>query len=99
LSDVDPLKAAKDFPNSLESRVVNEERKLNHQLEVAQQVREIAAENGNAELLETASRMESMAADRYVRKLETLGVFEESIPLPNTALLQPLIDAPPPPGT
>lgn len=50
-------------------RLLNEERKLQHQLNVAQQLRDIAAQNGNANLIQTAQQMELMAANRYASQL------------------------------
>jgi hypothetical protein len=64
---------------SFDRRFVNEERKLQHQLDVAQRLRDIAARNGNENLIGTAERMEQMAITRYDRQLEKL-TFPEPEP-------------------
>jgi hypothetical protein len=50
-------------------RLLNEERTLQHQLDIAQKLRDLAAKNGNPNLLNTADRMEQMAADRYAKQI------------------------------
>ena len=71
-------------------RLAQEDRKLQHQLDVAQHLRDVAARNGNENLLRTAERMETMAADRYQKQLEKLGLFEE-FPLPDPPIGEPAI--------
>ncbi|KAA5540923.1 hypothetical protein FYK55_18585 [Roseiconus nitratireducens] len=56
--------------DSFSRHLANEDRKLNHQLDVAQQLRDIADRNGNPNLLQTADRMEQMALNRYERAME-----------------------------
>lgn len=53
-------------------RLLNEERKLQHQLDVAQKLRDLSARNGNPNLLNTAERMELMAAERYASQLDKI---------------------------
>ncbi len=53
--------------------LANAERQLQQQLEVAQKLRELAAKNGNENLIRTAERMESMAANRYEQQLRRLA--------------------------
>jgi hypothetical protein len=53
-------------------RLLNEERKLQQQLETAQKLRELSSRNGNPNLISTAERMEQLAADRYVKQLEQI---------------------------
>lgn len=50
-----------------------EERKLDHRLRTAQHLRDNAARNGNANLLNTADRMEQGAFDHYDSRLDRLG--------------------------
>jgi hypothetical protein len=57
-------------------RLAHEDWKLQHQLDVAQRLRDNAARNGNENLLRTAERMESMAAERYQAQLEKFGLLE-----------------------
>ena len=64
--------------DNLARRLVQEDRKLQHQLDVAQHLRDVAARNGNDNLLRAAERMETTAADRYQRQLEKLGLFEDA---------------------
>jgi hypothetical protein len=73
LNELDPSGVVNTEPQSVARRLLNEERKLQHQLDVAQQLRDIAARNGNQNLLQTAERMETMAADRYQSQLARLG--------------------------
>ncbi|MBD3675310.1 MAG: hypothetical protein HUJ26_17485 [Planctomycetaceae bacterium] len=65
-------------------RLLNEERKLQHQMQVAQQIRDIAAQNGNANLLQTAQKMELTAAERYASQ------FQKILGAPATPLTAPL---------
>lgn len=66
-----------DQANSLgDKRLLNEQRKLEHQMEVANHLRDVAARNGNTNLLQTAERMETMAAERYVSQLEKFGLLD-----------------------
>ena len=58
-----------------DQHLLNEQRKLEHQMEVANHLREVAALNGNANLLQTAERMETMAAERYASQLEKFGLL------------------------
>lgn len=62
-------------------RLLNEERKLQHQLDVAQKLRDLSGRNGNANLLNTAERMELMAADRYASQLDKILGPGADIPL------------------
>ncbi len=73
LDDLDKSVVGDAEPQSVAQRLLNEERKLQHQLDVAQQLRDIAGRNGNQNLLQTAERMETMAADRYQSQLVKLG--------------------------
>ena len=73
LDDLDKSGIADTEPQSVAQRLLNEERKLQHQFDVAQQLRDIAARNGNENLLHSAERMETMAADRYQSQLAKLG--------------------------
>jgi hypothetical protein len=67
-------------------RLLNEERKLQHQLDVAQKLRDLSARNGNPNLLNTAERMELMAADRYASQLQKiLGPTDVPLSDPLTA--------------
>lgn len=72
-SELDPSDVADAEPQSVAQRLLNEERKLQHQLDVARQLRDIAGRNGNQNLLQTAERMETMAADLYQSQLAKLG--------------------------
>lgn len=53
-------------------RLLNEERKLQQQLDIAQKLRDLSANNGNPNLIDTAERMELMAADRYAKQIEKI---------------------------
>jgi hypothetical protein len=70
----DPAAPAEDSEaaTSFARRLANEERKLQHQLDVAQQLRDIATKDGNQNLIQTAERMEQMAVDRYEQQWEKL---------------------------
>ena len=70
-------------------RLLNEERKLQHQLNVAQQLRDIAAQNGNTNLIQTAEQMELMAASRYASQLTKI-LGPATTPLANP-LATPLV--------
>jgi hypothetical protein len=62
--------------DSLTQHHLNEERKLQHQLDVAQRLRDIATRNGNENLIQTADHMEEMAARRYERQLARFGEWD-----------------------
>ena len=73
-------------------RFLNEQRKFEHQMQIAQQLREISARNGNPNLLNTAARMEQMAAHRFASQFTKIFGPETPIPDPlsTTPLLEPL---------
>lgn len=79
------------FSPSSAGRLAQEEWKLQHQLDVAQRLRDNAARNGNENLLRAAERMETMAAQRYQTQLEKLGLFStpEQLLAPTSALPVP----------
>ena len=68
-----------DFSAQDQRRLLQEEQKLMHQLEVAQQLRDLAARNGNQNLIETADRMELMAAERYANQVRNVTPTEQSL--------------------
>lgn len=75
-----------------ERHILNEERKLEHQLQIAQHLRDLAAKNGNQNLIETAERMELMAAEHYA---DQLAKFSQDLTPPTpveTAPLPPIVD-------
>lgn len=59
--------------HSLDVQRRNEERILKHRQQVADQLRDIAVENGNTQLLDTADRMEQNALDHYNRRIEKIN--------------------------
>lgn len=70
-------------PTTFQQRqLFNEQQKLYHQLSVAQQLRDISAQNGNANLLQTASQMENMATTRYLSQVGRYGLLQNVAPLP-----------------
>lgn len=85
----------KDPSLQQQHRLLNEERKLQHQLSVAQQLRDISAQNGNANLIRTAEQMESMAANRYASQMTKILGPSASLPGINPAAT-PLISPTPP---
>lgn len=62
--------------NSLTQHHLKEERKLQHQPDVAQRLRDIATRNGNENLIQSADHMEEMAARRYERQLARFGEWD-----------------------
>jgi len=83
LKQLDPTNLTDAARLPADQQLLNSERTLQHQLGVAQQLRDIAAQNGNSSLLQTAERMETMAADRYQAQLTKLGGLSETA---NTAV-------------
>lgn len=70
-------------PTTFQQRqLFNEQQKLYHQLSVAQQLRDISAQNGNANLLRTATQMENMATTRYLSQVGRYGLLQNAAPLP-----------------
>jgi hypothetical protein len=63
--------------NALSRQLLNEERKLTHQTELAERLRAIAEEQGDAALLETADRLEQQALERFEKRMEAIGRFQE----------------------
>jgi hypothetical protein len=63
--------------NALSRRLLNEERKLAHQTELAERLREIAEEQGDVELYETADRLEQQALDRFDKHMDAISSFQE----------------------
>jgi hypothetical protein len=63
--------------NALARQLLNEERKLSHQTELAQRLREIAEEQGDSALLETAERLEQQALDRFEKRMDAISDFQE----------------------
>ena len=76
----EPLQNLNESESSQQRRLLNEERKLEHQLSVAQKLRDLAAKNGNENLIRTAERMELMAAEQYASQLEKLSLEEAPAP-------------------
>jgi hypothetical protein len=70
-------------------RFLNEQRKFEHQMQVAQRLRQIAARNGNPNLVNTAARMEQMAANRFASQFAK--IFGPETPVPDPLLTDPLI--------
>lgn len=68
----------------------NDERKLQHQLAVAQHLRDIAGRNGNTNLLQTAERMEQMAISRYQQNLDPLAPELSNLAQPNMTPTLPI---------
>ncbi len=66
-------------------RLGNEERKLDHRLQTAQHLRENSARNGNANLLNTADRMEQRAYEHYDSRLGRLGGNTAEVDLTGSA--------------
>ena len=62
----------------------NEERKLQHQLEQAQHLREVGARSGNPQLIETARRMELAARQHYEQRLRQIERHPPIEPVPAT---------------
>jgi hypothetical protein len=73
-------------------RLLNEERKLEHQLDIAQKLRDLSAKNGNPNLINTAERMEQMAADRYAKQIEKIVPPVLDAPLVNAPVTAPLTE-------
>jgi hypothetical protein len=63
--------------NALSRQLFNEERKLTHQTELAERLRAIAEEQGDAALLETADRLEQQALDRFEKRMDAIGDFRQ----------------------
>ena len=85
-SDLDPSWGRHDWGgdfDDLSRRELVEERKLQHQLDVAQHLRDVAARNGNENLMQTADRMQQMAIDRYQRQLAKFGEVAAEVPSVN----------------
>jgi hypothetical protein len=77
--------SANSVTDSFSRQLANEQRKLQHQLDVAQQLRDISARNGNQNLLNTADRMEQMAVNRYEQQLEKFGIPDPDTTMTNAA--------------
>lgn len=71
----------------LRRRRGDEAQKLQQQLDVAQQLRDIAARNGNTNLLDTADRIEQMALSRFEQQIGNL-VGSQSSAVDGTALVE-----------
>jgi hypothetical protein len=63
--------------NALARQLLNEERKLSHQTELAERLREIAEEQGDAGLLQTAERLEQQALDRFEKRMDAIRDFQD----------------------
>ena len=63
--------------NALSRQLLNEERKLAHQTELAERLRALAEEQGDAALLQTADRLEQQALDRFENRMDAIGNFQE----------------------
>jgi hypothetical protein len=74
--------------NALSRQLFNAERKLTRQTEVAERLRAIAEEQGDAALLETADRLEQQALEHFEKRMDAIGSFQERHGL---VLDQPLV--------
>lgn len=73
-------------------RLLNEERKLQHQLDIAQKLRDLSAKNGNPNLINTAERMEQMAAERYAKQIEKIVPPVADAPLVDAPVTAPITE-------
>jgi hypothetical protein len=67
--------------NALQRQLRNEERKLEHRLDTAQHLRELAELNGDEELLAAAERLEETALSHYEARLTKIGEFADRFDL------------------
>ena len=63
--------------NALYRQLRNEERKLAHRMEKAEQLRQLAELNGDEQLLQAAERLEEMALSHYDKRLAKITQFQE----------------------
>jgi hypothetical protein len=69
-------------PNKKEQQLANFQRQRDKKLAQAEHLRQIAEQNGNANLLANADRMEAQALDQYAQKvahLEKFGVTDPAL--------------------
>ena len=65
--------------NALTRQLLNEERKLEHQLQQAERLRQLADANGNGNLLDTADRMADRALTHYEQRVAKITQFQDTL--------------------
>ena len=56
--------------------MLNEERKLSERTEVAERLRALAEEQGDAELLQAADRLEEQGLNHFEQRMEAIRSFQ-----------------------
>jgi hypothetical protein len=68
--------------NALYRQLRNEERKLSHRMQVADQLRQTALSTGDDQLMQAAERLEANALDHYTSRLAKITEFQQRFSLP-----------------
>ncbi len=68
-----PSRSSSEFSDGFQRRLFSEQRELRQRLDIADRLRQLGEDTGDQQLLETASRIEDAAFERFDRRTQRLG--------------------------